>query len=259
MISNIVNGHSIMDRTSFAFITLLVSYQANRNSVRICGGSRIAPHWILTAAHCLKDQSKVAVYSNVTHWNRDDYWMDIRHQICRPEKQCQWMDQIHLHPLYSSLDYDIALLTSSSFHSHSDSNVSFLNHDHVFERFNMSLSILGYGRLSEQKNTMSDTLQIGSVYLLDPHLFPEMEYYVNDHNFLAGNFKNESDPLDNIDTCYGDSGSPVLYRHSDASITIFGITSWGVGCARDRYPGVYTKVSFFLSWIYETIQTFSFP
>jgi len=256
MFSKVVNGHSIVDMTAFAFITLLVSYNANMESVRLCGGSRITPQWILTAAHCLKDQSKVAVYTNVTDLN-SDYWMDIQNTICRPEKQCQWMDRILLHPNYSSLDYDIALLTSSSFHSHSESNLSLLNHHHVFEQFNMSLSIIGYGRLSEQNETMSDTLQIGTVYLLDPHLFPEMKPYVNEHNFLAGNFNNESDPLDNVDTCYGDSGSPILYQHSDTSFTILGITSWGVGCALDRYPGVYTKVSFFLSWIYETIQTFA--
>ena len=32
---------------------------------------------------------------------------------------------------------------------------------------------------------------------------------------------------------------------------IYGITSWGVGCARAYTPGVYVKVSVFIDWIEE--------
>jgi secreted trypsin-like serine protease len=52
-----------------------------------------------------------------------------------------------------------------------------------------------------------------------------------------------------VDTCQGDSGGP-MFRRDDAGAWIqVGIVSWGYGCARAGYPGVYTEVSTFASAI----------
>jgi len=52
------------------------------------------------------------------------------------------------------------------------------------------------------------------------------------------------------DTCQGDSGGPVVFQpHRSEQWFLVGITSYGNGCARINYPGIYTKVSSFAYWI----------
>jgi len=49
------------------------------------------------------------------------------------------------------------------------------------------------------------------------------------------------------DSCVGDSGGP-LWVNRESSLVLYGIVSWGVGCASD-YPALYTRVSSYVEWI----------
>ena len=46
------------------------------------------------------------------------------------------------------------------------------------------------------------------------------------------------------DTCYGDSGGPIVIAGKNATNDIqVGVVSWGMACASERYPGVYADLS----------------
>ena len=55
------------------------------------------------------------------------------------------------------------------------------------------------------------------------------------------------------DACKGDSGGPLAVQGQDGAYAQIGIVSWSFGCAKDFYPGVYTKLTALLPWLKETI------
>ncbi|XP_073848393.1 trypsin eta-like [Musca autumnalis] len=48
----------------------------------------------------------------------------------------------------------------------------------------------------------------------------------------------------NADACYGDAGGALVYQNQ-----AIGLVSWGRDCASQDYPGVYTNLVYFKSWI----------
>src|SRR5215207_4109801 len=56
-------------------------------------------------------------------------------------------------------------------------------------------------------------------------------------------------PQGGVDTCQGDSGGPMVRQDRNCAWRQVGIVSWGEGCARPGFAGIYSQVSTFATAI----------
>ena len=235
---------------------------------QFCGGSVIAPRWVLTAAHCVNDviPGDLQVLVGTHDLDRGGRRIDVT--------------AIHVHEDYSDAPEgnDIALLRLARPAGVAEVEIPTEERSEALATPGAPATAIGWGLLRPLRcqsgskpgahrcrppgggrGHFVDGLTGRPVKLSDVRTSKLMEVELPlvgeatcrdaypdaaiDHRTLCAGLRRGGK-----DSCQGDSGGPLVVRDDDTWVQA-GIVSWGQGCAKPGKYGVYTSVGAFADWV----------
>ena len=194
--------------------------QRNRH---FCGGSLIGKSYVLSAAHCFKNQNNNALtVHGGTSYLQGSRSMGRYRQVAK----------IFLPKAFNvnTLVNDVAVLKLRA--PLTGKNIAVIPLARTHLKAGEKVHISGWGLSGENKRNLPNrvrTVKIPVISRAQCKAKYSGQAKLSKSMFCASKTGKDS--------CSGDSGGPVVYKK-----TLVGIVSWGFGCGRKQYPGVYTGV-----------------
>lgn len=253
--SRIINGKPASTSTYPWMASIFILGGKDSDNGGGCGGSLIAPNWVLTAAHCFLNEAGNAVADDpaslTTVTLNTDNIVDV--DAGAMERSAS---RVLIHPDYrpdsdtsaNVNDYDIALVELAS-----AVNVTPVKLYTGALPAHLPTIVAGWGATVGDGTVASDTLLQTQLLSTTSEICESAhEGLITSNMFCAGSYTQS----DTSDTCQGDSGGPLFVNLAQGAMQI-GITSFGgsetSNCGTPGSPGVYASISAMYSFINDNV------
>ncbi|ORX65953.1 trypsin-like serine protease [Linderina pennispora] len=232
----IIGGHPVPD-SRFNFVARITVDSPGSES--LCSGSLIAPTVILTAAHCLIDESGMPATGVMR--------ATFGYSHTSPGESF-YIQKVYIHPQYDAgvrvNDIGLVILNQgvpSGLAAPAKIYTGGYNESTVF-------TVAGYGLTKDSAGPPSDTLLQTDLAVGDKpfceHSYPP--WNISSQICLAHN--------NGRDACEGDSGGPAAVHDINGNIMVLGVTSFGAGVASGKAAGYYTDASKYTDWVSQSAR-----
>lgn len=237
----IVGGSLVPSDTTYPW-TAAIYTGSSPTTGQFCGGTLVAPDVVVTAAHCTEEllNNLATDLPGDPFRLRDPAGLRLEvmvgsRRLVPGRGETRYVAEVHEHPTV-----DLAVLELES--PVTIAPIGYL-HPASAEELDapgVMATIIGWGATSEGGDG-STTLKHAQVPIISDascgQAYADPSWGWNASEMICAGYDEGG-----TDTCQGDSGGPMVVQRPSGEWVLAGATSFGQGCARAGWPGVYAEL-----------------